>query len=603
MADGATDLGKGDLTPGDNQAIPGLAGITFEGRVSTRSEYDRNSRLTFTVEDDADAYRIFYDGADRQIQQLDPEGNSVEYAYDDNSNIIEILETDVSQVPGIASELFVTTNFYDSLDRLQRHVDNLGHSTDYRYDSRGNLVAKADSQGPVTGQAIARRQFAGGSLTVNAINDFGNVTTYFYDGIGRFLREERVLTASGMGDGISIGASLQGIKNDAAVASSGIPTPDTNQGGGDGLIRIGTTYDDNSLTSARIDDQGNVTLYLYDNLNRQVTETKGLTTSTTGLTKASVLGSREIVTPTVMTLDNPAVIASGLIDAQLADAEARLAAIASLFPALADSIDDAPPTTVVYGYDQDDNVLLIEDENDNEYFSQFDAVNRITALRIFRAGQTDSFAGDPDFAPSPLTRSLQSQRLSFPAVVGTNRQDFQYDGLSRIVNESDNNDPGSAADDSVVTYAYDSLGRMIEETQTIGALTTQAVSTGWRANALRSELVYPNARELAYTYDDLDRLNTIDEVATVQTIVDYNYIGQYRVLERLHPINGTRMTFLNDSGTAVVGYDGLRRTVQLRHLRSDNSLIVGFGHTYDRMSYKLSESKLHDASNDETYTQ
>jgi YD repeat-containing protein len=258
------DIKDGPLTPDDN-------------KVTTRTEYDRNSRVTFTLEDDEDpdtlenegTSRIDYDGADRQIKTTDAEGNMVEFAYDDNNNLIETKETDVSQIMGIADEVFLTTYFYDSLNRLQRTVDNIGQAMYYRYDSRDNLVAIADAQGPVTGATIDRRAFSDGALTVNAINDFGNVTQYFYDGINRKVLEEQILTLSGEGDGIHIGANIFGVKTTT-------PTPDTNQGGGDGIIRTGYVYDDNSLLSALIDDQGNITLYLYDNLNRQVTETKGL---------------------------------------------------------------------------------------------------------------------------------------------------------------------------------------------------------------------------------------------------------------------------------------------------------------------------------------
>jgi RHS repeat-associated protein len=72
------------------------------------------------------------------------------------------------------------------------------------------------------------------------------------------------------------------------------------------------------------------------------------------------------------------------------------------------------------------------------------------------------------------------------------------------------------------------------------------------------------------------------------------------VLERRYD-NDTRLTYLDDTNTLDAGYDGLRRPVQLRHLRGDNSLIVGFTHTYDRLNNKLNEGKLHDLANSEVY--
>jgi RHS repeat-associated protein len=394
-------------------------------------------------------------------------------------------------------------------------VDNIGQTFDYRYDSRNNLVAMADAQGP-TGPAITRRAFMGGALTNNTTNRFGNVTLTFYDGINRKTRDEVILTASGQGDGVNIGADLFGVK-------STVPTPDPSQGGGNGLITMRYDYDRNSLLQSLTDDNGNQTGYTYDNLNRRLTETKG------------------ICVP----------------------------------PALADRCD--PPTTTTTEYDPDDNIVRRTDENGSVMNYQLDALNRRTACTITRA----------------------------PGVVGTTAVTYEYDGLSRVTRATDNNEPGEASDDSTITFAYDSLNRIIEETQQIGALPAKAISSAWRASNLRVGCTYPNGRELEMTYDRLDRLDQIADNGQRTMgngpIADYVYIGVGRVLQRAYPINGTRMTFLNDAGTADVGYDGLRRPVQLRHLRGNNSLVVGFGHTYDRMNNKRIEGKQHAPGDSELY--
>ena len=513
VADGASDLAVGNLTPGDNQAIPGITGISITGRVTTRTGYDRNSRLTFTVEDDGDIFSYTYDGVDRVVRTIDPEGNTVETSYDDSDNVIETRETDVSQVPEVRDEVFLTTSFYDILDRLQRDVNNVGETTDYRYDSRDNLVAMADSNGPMTGDSVARRTFRGGALTDNRTNSFGNVTLYSYDGINRRTGQEAVLTASGLGDGVHIGTDMVGVKG---------PTPpaDTVQGGGDGLITMRLVWDKNALVAGFTDDNGNQTQYTYDNLDRRLVETKGLCTP----------------------------------------------------PKLADSCDT--PTSVTYGYDRDSNVVRVTDENGSVVDTRFDAINRTIAANV-----TTSGAG----------------------VIGTTAMSHQYDGLTRLIRATDNNDPANTGDDSVITYAYDSLNRVIEETQSLGQNTPVAVSSGWRADHLRSSLTYPNGRVLGYTYDGLDRLRTVADQAGTQPIADYDYIGAWRVAQRSHPLNGTRMTYLNDTGDADVGYDGLRRRVQLRHLGADSSLILGFTHDYDRMDNRLNGDKLHSAANREVY--
>ena len=40
-------------------------------------------------------------------------------------------------------------------------------------------------------------------------------------------------------------------------------------------------------------------------------------------------------------------------------------------------VDDTPPTTIAWGYDPDDNVLILEYENDNEVFTKYDAIGRL----------------------------------------------------------------------------------------------------------------------------------------------------------------------------------------------------------------------------------
>ena len=90
----------------------------------------------------------------------------------------------------------------------------------------------------------------------------------------------------------------------------------------------------------------------------------------------------------------------------------RIDAVAHFFPPLADDVADPPPppqaTTIVYGYGPENNVLILEDENDTEVFTKYDAINRSIAVRVFRSEGNpptrppDSHVGDPIFAPNPV---------------------------------------------------------------------------------------------------------------------------------------------------------------------------------------------------------
>ncbi len=129
-----------------------------------------------------------------------------------------------------------------------------------------------------------------------------------------------------------------------------------------------------------IDDDGNVTLYLYDDLNRMVLQSEGLVVGST-YTEANILGSRVIPTPTAATIDNPGTISNSLINAQLTEAQSLIAAVASLFPPLANQINDNPPTTQVWGYSPNDDVLIYQDQNGSEI---------VYEVRLDRPGRSPS---------------------------------------------------------------------------------------------------------------------------------------------------------------------------------------------------------------------
>ena len=144
--------------PGD----PRDRGVTILGRVSDRTEYDRDSRVTFTVAGRLATTRTFYDGVGRR----DQDGRSPGEHRRDGLRRRQQRHRDPRdrRLPGrrrrptrCSSPRTSTT----ASNRLQETVDNLGETTYYRYDSRGNLVAMADADGPA-GPAITRRAFPDG---------------------------------------------------------------------------------------------------------------------------------------------------------------------------------------------------------------------------------------------------------------------------------------------------------------------------------------------------------------------------------------------------------------------------------------------------------
>ncbi len=227
------------------------ASVPGDGAVNEILEYDKLSRPTFDVEDTGATTRYDYDGLSRRIRTTHPDGSDLEAAWDGVGNLIEQVATDVSSTSGPPSERFFTTFFHDPLGRLTMSVDNLGQTRRLVHDSLDAIVAATDAKGPMSG-SIQRRSPSGGGMAV-AVNEHGNVTRYAYDPLDRLIQVEQILSASGQGNGTLA------------------PPPDTaNPANPDGRVVVQLGWDFDDLRVSAHDDNGNATLYEYDNLGRLV---------------------------------------------------------------------------------------------------------------------------------------------------------------------------------------------------------------------------------------------------------------------------------------------------------------------------------------------
>jgi RHS repeat-associated protein len=502
------------------ELIDGPLGGSNDGFVVARAEYDQNSRITFVVEDDRNTFQNFYDGLGRSIRSIDPEGNEVLRTFDANHNLSSVTEIDVTAASAVAAgkvpdlaENFTSTYVYDALDRLIRLTDNIGQTSRFHYDSRSNLVFSSDAQHSDNSNNLVADPLGVFSSNINLP---GNTSEAFFDGINRL---------------ISVVTQLR-------IDGQGVNEIDTsNSANADGLVVIDYQYDANSRLIAMADDgslpedqnssiglietnnpRGNVTRYIYDDLNRQV-ETH---------------------------------------------------------------FDDG--TTQQLVFDLDDNVLRVIDLNGTITDNFFDGLNRVV-----RSSVNPSNSAIPHPAGGFKDPTIEWE------IVGTTEQTFEYDGLSRIVSSTDNNNSDDSADVAVITNSYDSLSRLLEQTQS-GSI----VSYRWDGQSKRLGLIYPNGRSLSFGFDQLDRINTIGDTTT-SNIADYNYIGRGRILERVLS-NGVSLSYLNTARTQDIGYDSLRRVVNHSHFSGDESLVAGFEYDYNRSNYFMSETKVHLDNNVEAYT-
>ncbi len=186
-----------------------------DGRNRTTVSYSSNSQVPTVTDDNNRVTTYAYDTVNRLRTVTDAKANAVTYTYDPSSNLTAVTETAKSDL-GTPDETFVTTYAYDGHDRLTQVTDSVGNATAYEYDSRDNVV-----------------------ITIDAV---GHGARRHYDGMNR--PTQTVIDMDGDG-------------------------PD---GDGDD-ITTAQAWDDNSRVVQKTDDNGHVTTYAYDALNRGINET------------------------------------------------------------------------------------------------------------------------------------------------------------------------------------------------------------------------------------------------------------------------------------------------------------------------------------------
>ena len=264
-------------------------------------------------------------------------------------------------------------------------------------------------------------------------------------------------------------------------------------------------YDSRNNRVRSTDFKGNPTLFTYDGLDRLV----------------------QTAIPLTDTGDGSGTVTNTIITGQTWDDSSRLTAQTDAHGNATtyayDALDRQVSTVYADGttrstvYDVHDNPVTINDANGSATGAAFDLLDRVTARSIFRA----------------------------PGIGGTSFENYQYDGLSRVVS--------AVNDDSQVTTTYNSLSDPLTETQQAG----RVVTSTYDGVGNLTQLVYPGGRTIVQVPDALDRLSLVrnDPVGPGSTIATYGYLGPQRV-ERRDYGNGLRL---------APGYDPIRRVSRTLH--------------------------------------
>ena len=208
-------------------SVPGVNGTTLES-YTRQIQYDGEGNRILEVDARGESTRYFFDRRGQLWIERLADGHEVQYSYDANQNLIEI----VAGVQLDDSKRQSSTFKYDHKGQVIEAIDAAQHSTHYEYDALGNVtrIVAADDKAA----ALAE----------------GNYTSFEYDLANRLIRETL-----------------------AAVEDPDNPGQ---------RVRHTVEYQFDALGNqvSMTDERGHVTTYQYDELNRKwyMTDAQGTRT-------------------------------------------------------------------------------------------------------------------------------------------------------------------------------------------------------------------------------------------------------------------------------------------------------------------------------------
>ncbi|CAB5137262.1 hypothetical protein D3OALGB2SA_4008 [Olavius algarvensis associated proteobacterium Delta 3] len=261
------------LTPGQITATT-QAGSNPGGSLSTalhtHYDYDDVGNQTLIVDPEGQRVDLAYDYLDRLEKRvysnhvdpdLDYQPHSIAYGYDDNSNLISVIE--VKRVDGAnVTESYIYD--YDQLDRLVEAKNYDGKIISYTYDKQGNRLSVTDPDGITTTYTYDER-----NRLDTATTEAGTTTyAYFPDSLLKSIAYPNGTVASYP-------------SYDRADRLLSIVNHD---GASQALSSYQYSYDANSNRKSQVETQYDInggmpetTTYEYDRLNRLTRVTYGAT--------------------------------------------------------------------------------------------------------------------------------------------------------------------------------------------------------------------------------------------------------------------------------------------------------------------------------------
>ncbi len=438
-----------------------------------------------------------------------------------------------------------TYNIYDGQGRLTTHVNARGATNLYVYDADHNLLSKTDAAG-TSEERITTCGYDSLHRPVFVTNALGDVTTYQYD------EEHHLLSVSNAAhraeltyydDGLlheKTDGNNQGTEYfyDAYGNTRQIERPD-------GSV-VSNLYNARGDLLTAWDGVGNKTEAVYDT-NRQLLSTTDPRNNTAvrtwydnGLLKTAtdVGGRTNQYTHTPAYKPLVTIEPDGDAVSNFYDSADRLITVVTPGDRSTHYGLDAigqrtnvqyPSTSIGYVFDANGNLVQRTDGKGQATAYDFDELNRLTNV----------------------------------VHEGTWKASFQYDFLGNNVEH--------ASPLASVSFGYDEMNRLTNSKVQVSSFEFQ-VSSSYDLNGNRTNIVYPGGHSVSYSYDENNRIESVDLSDFGLSTFDFSYDSAGRMTNLVYP-NGVTGSFVHNPNGRIIEYsynDGTSNF--LHHVMERNAL-------------------------------
>ncbi|MBI5056236.1 MAG: choice-of-anchor D domain-containing protein [Nitrospirae bacterium] len=508
--------------------------FTYSGNdlITVRDAFNRSLTLGYpggkltSVTDSAGRFVSYGYTIDDLTGYADPESKVWSYGYD-GSHRMTTQATPMS--------ITTVTNVYDSLGRVKEQTEpRQGTSTIHKYyfsgyrnireesgsqtiyfiDDKRRTVAEKDAL-----ENLKTTQYDGQNHVVETVDAKGNQAWFYYDGNHNLTT---TINALGLFTDYVYDAQFRLTDTVDHVFHGSHVEYDSEHH--PALSRYGVLYDANLLPT----DNGlsQTTASYYAN----------------GLTQTTTDGRSAVTTLTYDSYGNP----------QTTKVGAHPVLTTNYYPIgiMYSLTDQVGSTTNFNEYNNRLQLKLKTDPLGKTTSFTYDDAGRLL-YKIDRKGHMIDYAYTP---------TDKVERVTYPDTSTVNYTYDQYDQLT-VMQDSIGN----------TGYAYDTIGRLTSSTFTYSLNPASfSVSYEYDANGNMTKLIYTGNKSVSYTYDELNRLETVKIDWLNQTATYY-----YDDAGRLYFV-------MNFNGTVTIyGYDNANRLISLENKKSDATTLASYSFTLD----------------------